>query len=371
MRSVINEMKHKDSKKLKFNIVKDHIYLLVFFFLVLMSCNQQEEETPTIDIAAPVSVIKVETDQLSRYTVATGNAMADKEMEMKAKLGGEFRLKNHPEYNRPYKLGDRVKAGQPFMEIEDKEYVNSISLASKKMNLELAEKTLLKQKSVFEKGGVTEREVQDAELQVTSAKNDLENAQIRLEKMKMTIPISGVIVEFPHYTPNSIIEQGAPLGKIMDYSKMYIDVNLPENTMSEIKIGQAVQLTNYSVPDDTLSGRITEISPAIDVSTRTYLAKVRFNNGRLIIRPGMFVKTLIKVKQKNDIIIIPKEIIISDQSGKRVFVVEDNTAVERIIQTGLENDDMIEVVSGLKENERLVVKGFETLRNKSKVKVLK
>lgn len=351
--------------------MNNHIYFIAFCLLTIIACDQPEEESPSIDIAAPVSVLQVKADQLSSYTIATGNAMSDKEMEMKALLGGEFILKNHPEYNRPYKLGDRVKEGQPFMEILDKEYVNGISLESKKMNLELAEKTLLKQQSVFEKGGVTERDVQNAELQVTTAKNELENAQLRLEKMKMSIPISGVIVEFPHYTPHSIIQQGAPLGKIMDYSKMYIDVNLPENTMNDIKIGQDVQLTNYSIPDDTLSGKITEISPAIDINTRTYLAKVRFNNPRLLIRPGMFVKTLIKVNQKNNIIIIPKEIIISDQRGKRVFVVEENTAFERIIQTGIENEEMIEILSGLAENERLVIKGFETLRDKSKVKVLK
>jgi membrane fusion protein (multidrug efflux system) len=339
--------------------------------LTMFACDQPEEESPTIDIAAPVSVIQIKTDNLSRFTIATGNAMANKEMEMNAKLGGEFLLKNHPSYNRPYKLGDRVKAGQPFMEIKDEEYANSISLDLKEMNLELAEKTYQKQQSIFEKGGVTETELKNAELQVITAKNDLENAKIRKDKMKMAIPISGVIVEFPHYTPKSIIQQGAPLGKIMDYSKMYIDVNLPENTMNEIKIGQGVQITNYSVPDDTLSGKITEISPVIDINTRTYLAKVRFNNSKLLIRPGMFVKTLIKVREKNGIIIIPKEIIISDQNGKRVFVVEENTAYERIIETGIENDDMIEVISGLEVNERLVVKGFETLRDKSKVKVLK
>jgi membrane fusion protein (multidrug efflux system) len=64
-------------------------------------------------------------------------------------------------------------------------------------------------------------------------------------------------------------------------------------------------------------------------------------------------------------------VIISDQRGKRVFVVEENTAVERIIQTGLETEDRVEVVSGLQENERLVIEGFETLRDKSKVKVLR
>ena len=337
----------------------------------MLACDNAEEESPTIDIAAPVSVLSLKNGSLSRFTIATGNAMAEKVMEVTAPINGKYNLKNNPAYGRPYKLGDRVKAGQAFVEIEDKEYVNSIDLESKQMNLELAEQEYEKQKSVFEKGGVTLRELRNAELQQTQAKNSLENAQIRLEKLSTNIPISGVITELPHYTPKSLIQQGNPLATIMDYSRMYVDVSLPENTMLEIKTGQKVQITNYSLPNDTITGTITELSPAIDVNTRTYLAKVRFNNPKLLIRPGMFVRTEIKVNQKDDIIVIPKEVIISDQRGKRVFVVQENTAYERIIETGLESEDQIEVIGGLELNERLVVKGFETLRDKSKVKVLR
>jgi len=351
--------------------VKKQLSFSILVLLTLWACNQPEEESPTIDLAAPVSVIDVTTSSLSRHTIATGNAMAEKEMEITSQVGGQFKIKNHPSYKRPFKLGDRVKAGQSFVEIIDKEYVNGISLESKKMNLDLAQQEYEKQKSVFDKGGVTLRELRNAELQLTNAKNDLENAEIRLEKMKINVPISGVIVKLPHLTPNSKIPEGTSLATIMDYSRMFVDVSLPENTMTEIKTGQKVQITNYSLPNDTLIGTVSELSPAIDINTRTYLGKVRFSNPKLLIRPGMFVKSLIKVNQKNDIIIIPKEIIISDQRGKRVFIVKENTAFERIIETGIENEDMIEVVSGLEVNERLVIKGFETLRNKSKVKVLK
>lgn len=351
--------------------MKKQLSLSVLVLLTLWACNQPEEESPSIDLAAPVSVIDVATSSLSRHTIATGNAMAEKEMEVTSQIAGKYKVKNHPSYNRPFKLGDRVKAGQAFVEIEDKEYVNGISLESKKMNLDLAKQEYEKQKSVYDKGGVTLRELRNSELQMTNAQNELENAEIRLEKMKIDIPISGVIVKLPHYTPNSQIQQGSSLATIMNYSKMYVDVSLPENTMTEIKTGQKVQITNYSLPNDTLIGTVTEISPAIDVNTRTYLGKVRFSNPKLLIRPGMFIKTLIKVNQRDDIIVIPKEVIISDQRGKRVFVVKENTAFERIIETGIENEDMIEVVSGLEVNERLVTKGFETLRNKSKVKVLK
>jgi RND family efflux transporter MFP subunit len=345
-------------------------YIFFCALIAFWACNSGEEESPNIDVAAPVSVEEIRTGSLSRFTVATGNATAEKVITLNAQIGGEYILKNHPSYNRPFKLGDRVKAGQAFIAIEDKEYVNGIGLEAAKMNLELTQQEYEKQKSVFEKGGVTVRELKNSELNLTRARNELESAEIRLAKMKVAIPISGTIVDLPHYTSGSKIQQGDPLVTIMDYSRMYVDVSLPENTMMDIKTGQKVQITNYSLPDDTLSGAITELSPAIDINTRTYLAKVRFSNPNLLIRPGMFVKTLIKINQKDDIIVIPKEVIISDQRGKRVFVVEENTARERIIETGMENDDLIEVISGLEVNERLVTKGFETLRDRSKVKVL-
>lgn len=345
-----------------------HIAICLVF--ALAACESAEEQSPNIDIAAPVSVEQVMTGSLSRHTIATGNATAEKEMKLNAQIAGKYHLKNHPTYNRPYKLGDRVKNGQPFVEIEDREYVNGIGLEAAKMNLDLAQQEYEKQKSVFDKGGVTQRELRNAELSHTRAQNELESAEIRLAKMKISIPISGIITELPHYTQGSQIQQGNPLVTIMDYSRMYVDVSLPENTMTEIETGQKVQITNYSLPDDTLSGTITEMSPAIDVNTRTFLGRVRFNNPKLLIRPGMFVKALIKVNQKDDIVVIPKEVIISDQRGKRVFVVQENTAFERIIETGMENEEMVEVISGLEVNERLVVKGFETLRDRSKVKVL-
>jgi hypothetical protein len=69
--------------------------------------------------------------------------------------------------------------------------------------------------------------------------------------------------------------------------------------------------------------------------------------------------------------VIPKEVILSKQRGNSVFVVEKGIAYERIIEFGLENPREVQIISGLKLNEQLVVKGFETLRDRSKVKEMK
>ena len=85
----------------------------------------------------------------------------------------------------------------------------------------------------------------------------------------------------------------------------------------------------------------------------------------------MFAKGEIIVASKDSIIVIPKNIILSKQRGNTVFVIDKGLAQERIINFGLENPEYVEIVSGLEKKEKLVTKGFETLRNKSKVKVIK
>jgi multidrug efflux pump subunit AcrA (membrane-fusion protein) len=85
----------------------------------------------------------------------------------------------------------------------------------------------------------------------------------------------------------------------------------------------------------------------------------------------MFVKADILINQKDSVIVIPKNIILSRQRGKTVFIVDRGIASERIIETGLENITEVEVTRGLTKNERIVTSGFETLSNKSKVKIIK
>jgi len=85
----------------------------------------------------------------------------------------------------------------------------------------------------------------------------------------------------------------------------------------------------------------------------------------------MFVKADIITNHKDSVIVIPKSIILSRQRGKTVFTFDRGVVAERIIETGLENVTEVEVTKGLTKNERIVISGFETLSNKSKVKIIK
>jgi multidrug efflux pump subunit AcrA (membrane-fusion protein) len=117
-------------------------------------------------------------------------------------------------------------------------------------------------------------------------------------------------------------------------------------------------------------GHVTQLSPAINADTRTFKGSVEISNTNYLLRPGMFVRADIVTSRKDSAIVIPKNIILSRQRGKTVFIVQRGLAEERIIETGLENLMDVEVTRGLMKNDRVVISGYETLSNRSRIKIV-
>ena len=335
-----------------------------------VSCNNQPQSEST-ELAVPVSIENVKKSSISQFINTTGTAKAIYETALTSEVTGKYNLQTNPATGKPFKLGDKVKEGQIIIRFEDEEYVNGLAIDAKKLNLEISENEYEKQKSLYEKGGVTLRELRNSEVSKTNAQYDFESAEIRLAKMNIVAPFSGVIVELPYYTKGTRVTSGQPMVSLMSYDKMYVDINLPEKNISEVNLGQNVLITNYTITEDTLIGSVSELSPMISSETRTFSGKLLINNPDLKLRPGMFVKADIITAKKDSVIVIPKNIILSGNRGKYVFIVERNSAADdRQIVTGIENKDFVEVVEGLSVNDRLIIKGFETLRDNSKVKII-
>lgn len=346
------------------------IAAILLFTSVFAGCGDKRDNNPS-DVTSPVSVKEVKKGSISKLINTTGTALATYETTINSEMSGMYQLQNNPKTGKPFKLGDLVKEGELIIRLDDKEYENGIALNGKKLSLDIAEQEQTKQKELYEKGGVTLSEMRNSEVKVTNARYDYENAQIKLSRMNIVAPFDGVIVNLPYYTPKSRIEQGKPMAGFMDYSKMYMEINMPESAINYVKPEQPVYITHYTLPKDTLSGAISELSPAISTETRTFKGKLLINNSKLMLRPGMFVKADIVVDRADSAIIIPKNVIQSDRHRKHVFIVEKNTAVLRNIKTGMEDEDNIEILEGLNVNDALVVRGFETLRENSKVKIQK
>lgn len=355
---------------MKFHGAKVISSLLLMALLLNSACNEQDSNIES-EIKVPVSVVNVKPQSIEMYIQTTGTVYATQEAYLKSDLSGSYFLKRNPRTGKSFALGDQVRKGQVIIKLEDKEFENNAQIESKKLNLEVSKNNYEKQKSLYDKGGVTFRELKNAEIEYINAKYSYENASLQLNKTYVKAPFGGTIVELPHYTQGVRVDQGKEMVKIMNYSELLLDVKLPEKHLSEVKKKQLVRVANYTVNQDTLMGNINQISPVINPDTRTFQSTLLIDNPAHIIRPGMFVKAEILIEKKDSTIVVPKDIVVSKQNNKVLFVVENGIAREKTIVIGLENPDFIEVIKGLKMNDRLVVNGFETLRDKSKVNVIR
>lgn len=345
---------------------------LAFGLLLVMlaGCrNEQSDVQP--DVAVPVSVIDIKPQSIEEFIATNGTVMPTKEVDLVAEMAGKYQLQNNPRTGRPWSLGDRIHAGEIVVSIEDEEYVNSIQLKSKELNLEISKDEWEKIEVLYEKGGETLRTLKNAEQTYINAQYTLDNARLQLAKMQVKAPFTGVIVDLPYYTAGTDIAANSPVASIMEYQLLYMEFQLPEKNLTKVDVSQDVRILNYTLPDDTLWGRISMMSPAINPETRNFKGMIAINNPDLRLRPGSYVKAEIITSRKDSTIVLPKDIIVSRQRGKSVFVVEQNTAYERGIKTGLENPDQVEVLEGIQMNSRVVTEGFETLGNRSKVKIIR
>ncbi|MDZ7372845.1 MAG: efflux RND transporter periplasmic adaptor subunit [candidate division KSB1 bacterium] len=335
-----------------------------------VACGRQEVQTGA-EIAVPVSVMDVELGSIEEFVVVTGTVRAVREAQLVSETEGFYHLQRNPRTQKPYALGDLAKKGELIIRLENPELENNIKIESQKLNLDIAKQEYEKQKSLYEKGGVTLRELREAEKALMDAQYNYQYAQLQLGKLEVRAPFDGVIVDLPYYTPGVKVNANQPMVSLMDYHQLILEVNLPGKELGRVRVEQPVRVMNYASSRDTLQGRVTQVSPALDPDTRSFKVTILVDNPEWTLRPGMFVKGEIIVERHEGVVVIPKDIVLSRSRGKVVYVVERGVARERLVQLGLENPDQVEVVRGLAENERVVVKGFETLRDGSQVKIIR
>jgi len=228
--------------------VKSKIILLISL-LFLINCGNPDTGSDT-EIAVPVSVEEIKMKPIEEFLTTTGTVNALKDAVLKSETSGYYRLATNPKTNRPFALGDFVQEDQVIIYLDNPEFENTTGIESKKLNLEISKQEFEKQQSLYEKGGVTFRELKNSEKLYMEAQYAYDNAGIQLSKLKITVPFGGVIVDLPYYTPRTKVDASLLMAQIMDYRKLYMEVNLPGKELDRIEVDYPVRVMNYTLPDD-------------------------------------------------------------------------------------------------------------------------
>ena len=191
-----------------------------------------------------------------------------------------------------------------------------------------------------------------------------------------TAPISGTIVALPAQI-GMMVSSAVPLARIAGGGGLEIRLNVAERFISRMAINLTCEVTLDAWPGETFYGSISEISPTIDLTSRTMEVRINVRDTSNKLKPGMFAKVRVVTERKNNIVKIPAAAVISRFGEQYVYTVEKdaenpeiNLAKKRVITAGILIDGVMEITSGLAPNEEIIIRGQTLLDDGSRVNVI-
>jgi multidrug efflux pump subunit AcrA (membrane-fusion protein) len=189
-------------------------------------------------------------------------------------------------------------------------------------------------------------------------------------------PISGTVIAVPAQI-GMTVSQAVPLVRISGGGGLEIRLNVAERFISKMAMNLPCEITLDAWPGEVFQGSISEISPVVDLASRTMEIRVNVSNTSSKLKQGMFAKVKIITEQKNNVVKIPAAAVIKRFGEEYVYVVEKdpkdsafNIVTKRIIVPGITIDGMMEVQSGLAPDEEIVTRGQTLLDENSRVNVI-
>lgn len=257
-------------------------------------------------------------------------------------------------------VGDFVRAGQIVAKMDE------VSLNQSKLSMANDSLEYSRIKKLYEQGGVSKSDFDAMELKYNVTRSQYQNL---LENTILRSPVSGVITA-RNYDQGDMYG-GSPIYVVEQITPVKLYVGISEMDYTRVKKNDTVTLTADALPGKTFTGRIARIYPTIDAATHTFTAEVNVANGERLLRPGMYARVTVNFGS-NHSIVVPDDCVVKQQgSGVRsVFVLQaDNTVKEVVVTLGRHFGTEYEILSGVAEGDKVVVKGQASLKNGSKVNV--
>lgn len=257
-------------------------------------------------------------------------------------------------------VGDFVRAGQIVAKMDE------VSLNQSKLSMANDSLEYSRIKKLYEQGGVSKSDFDAMELKYNVTRSQYQNL---LENTILRSPVSGVITA-RNYDQGDMYG-GSPIYVVEQITPVKLYVGISEMDYTRVKKNDTVTLTADALPGKTFTGRIARIYPTIDAATHTFTAEVNVANSDRLLRPGMYARVTVNFGS-NHSIVVPDDCIVKQQgSGVRsVFVLQaDNTVKEIVVTLGRHFGTEYEILSGVAEGDKVVVKGQASLKNGSKVNV--
>lgn len=229
---------------------------------------------------------------------------------------------------------------------------------------------LLNDKILKESEAAAAAGVRQAQAGVESARSQYNSIQNQIANTRVKAEVSGMVAS-NNVTVGGTVSMGAPAMTIMDIDTVKVVLGVSDQAINQIAIGSTVYVTISAASDEVFEGHVSNIAPAPDNQTMLYPVEVELKNPDHLIKPGMFASAKLVLSAQDGVISLPINAVVSKNDETYVFVLQDDNTVKKVsVQTGMTNDESIEIVSGLAEGDQVVIRGQDYLVDGSTVEVV-
>jgi membrane fusion protein, multidrug efflux system len=340
--------------------------------LLLAGCPAKKEEAKKTAPSLMVTTATAETRDIQIIERTLGEVDSPSSPLVSAEVAGRV---SEVYFN----LGDPVKAGQVMVRLDATDLGSTRSVAE--ADVKRLEATVANQKKVVERNRellaqnfISPLRVEELESQLTALQEQLIAASAQqsiarrgVGKTSVVAPVTGRI-EQKQVSKGDYVTPGKTLFQISTSEFLRVRLPFPETVASKIKPGQAVTLLSPLSPDKTIPEMIEEIRPQVGTGNRSIEAIVKLNNPGGW-RAGSSVDARVVVGERKGIVSVPAISVVLRPAGKVVYVVENGTAQQRIVETGVRQDGYVEINSGIKSGETVVLDGAGFLTDKAAITI--
>ena len=374
-------------------------------------------------VAVEVTTATAITRELPQFFEATGSLSGDEQTDVSPSIAGKVVFIN-------VDLGSYVKRGQTIVRLDDVDAklrvqqaqaqvdqmkaalrqaeekvgirpgrsfdVNKLpEVGNARVALELAEKNLRRSEKLIESGDISRslydqqraqrdqlKEQYEAALSlarqnyaaVMTARANVANAESQLNLAlrsqsyaNVYSPIDGYVADRPADL-GEYVSTTTKVATIVKINPLRLRIDIPEQAISTVSVGQSVSVTTSAWPDRNFSGRIARISPNVTPTSRTLTVEAEVQNAGGVLKPGQFATVRILQSRAAPAVLVPARAVRTESGVSRLFVIKDGKAQERQVQLGQTEGDLVEIKNGIAENENVATSNIEQLSDGMAIK---
>lgn len=313
--------------------------------------------------AETITAVEVKTDRWTPKATAVGTFSAVNGAQLTTEAQGIVTGIH-------FENGSEVTKGQRLVSLHtetDEADLQRLQAAEK-----LAELEFDRHQKLFQENSISKAELQRRESEAAQAIAAANAQQARIAQKTIRAPFAG-LAGIRRVNLGQYVAPGNPVVGVQALDPIFLNFTLAERRLADIQPGQTISAHVDAYPEVQFNGEITAIEPSVRESTRTFEVQATLDNPDLKLRPGMFGRVVVDTGAEQEVLVAPQTAIQFNPYGNSVFVIreqdDDLRVTQRFIRTGERRGDLITIVEGLEEGDRIASSGLLKLRNEALVKI--